>query len=227
MRLRQEDPASVSPLKLKMVGANGGLIPTCSDCDRDDCQAKFVNREGRVSGRPSSHWRATDSVGARYRAILCVRRTSPHDRFPRRETWRRAIALAIRRSRQSTRGARSDPPERRRPDRGLRRACDGRDEHRAGTNADCRSHEEGGISGGLSKRAEASASGQTQRHRLSIGITGLPAIAFARGALRTARSQCLQGGVRRPIVRRLVCHGTNSGGWLLLTRGAIVLAVTA
>jgi hypothetical protein len=44
------------------------------------------------------------------------------------------------------------------------------------------------------------ATGQMQRRRSGVGITGLPAIAFARGALRTARSQCLQR--RRPPGRR-------------------------
>jgi len=39
-----------------------------------------------------------------------------------------------------------------------------------------------------------------QRRRSGVGITGLPAIAFARGALRTARSQWLQR--RRPLGRR-------------------------
>jgi hypothetical protein len=42
--------------------------------------------------------------------------------------------------------------------------------------------------------------GQMQRRRSGVGITGLPAIAFARRALRTARSQCLQR--RRPPGRR-------------------------
>ena len=43
---------------------------------------------------------------------------------------RRAIAAATRRSRRSTRGARSNPPERSyRPDRDLRSACNGQDSH--------------------------------------------------------------------------------------------------
>ena len=36
-----------------------------------------------------------------------------------------------------------------------------------------------------------------------------------------------KGGVRRAVVRRLLCHGTKSGGWLLLARGAIILAGAA
>jgi hypothetical protein len=46
----------------------------------------------------------------------------------------------------------------------------------------------------------ALAFGQMQRRRSGVGTTGLPAIAFARGALRTARSQWLQR--RRPPGRR-------------------------
>ena len=46
-----------------------------------------------------------------------------------------------------------------------------------------------------------------QRRRSGVGITGLPAFAFARGALRTARSQCLQG--RRPPATKPATWGSQ------------------
>jgi hypothetical protein len=97
-------------------------------------------RAGGVTGGP------LEAAARPRRALAAASQVSADviadDRFRRDGGCRPATASATRGSPPSARGARSDPPERRRPDRGLRRACDGRDEHRAGTNADCRSHEQ-------------------------------------------------------------------------------------
>ncbi len=81
------------------------------------------------------------------------------------------IAIVTIRLRVS-RAALSESPRRRRPDRGLRRACDGRDGHRAGTNADCRSHEDPEASCDGTSPTDASAPERTRSYRRRQAATG-------------------------------------------------------